>query len=86
MTKEQKAEGGRQGEVDRARLALVRLLTVFSPEQLEQVATAAESTRDNALIRQCSQSFEVEINDKGYVRFVHYRQSVPAVRPLNVQR
>lgn len=60
----------------------MRVLTsVFTPGQIEQLTEAAQITRDNAILRGCSQSFEVEINDKGYVRYFHYRQSVTAVKP-----
>jgi hypothetical protein len=67
--------------IESAKLATLKLLTVFSVEQLIQLAEAAVVTRDNAVIRKCSQSFQVEMNDKGYVRFFHYHQSVEAVKP-----
>ncbi len=68
--------------IESAKLATLKLLTVFSPEQLMQLAEAAVVTRDNAVIRQCSQEFRVEVNDKGYVRYFHYLQSVLAVKPV----
>jgi hypothetical protein len=67
--------------IESARLATLKLLTVFTVDQMIQLAEAAVVTRDNAVIRKCSQSFQVEMNDKGYVRYFHYHQSVEAVKP-----
>lgn len=64
---------------------LEKLLTVFTEEQLAQLAEAAVLTKDNAIIRQCTQEFSVEINDTGYVRYFHYRQSVKAIKPAKAE-
>ena len=68
--------------LESSKLATLKLLTVFTPEQLIQLAEAAVITRDNALIRRCTQQFSVEMNDKGYVRYFHFHQSVEAVKPI----
>lgn len=59
-----------------------KLLTVFTPEQLEQLADLCMIVHDRAILRQCSQTLDVEINDKGYVRFFHASDNVPAVKPV----
>lgn len=59
-----------------------RLLTVFTLEQLEQFTELAILVRDRAILRQCNQTLDVEINDKGFVRYFHASDNVPAVKPI----
>lgn len=59
-----------------------KLLTVFTPEQLEQLANVAAETKDEAMTRRCSESFSVEINDKGYPRYAHYQRSLEFAKPV----
>lgn len=68
-------------EIDEAKAATILLLTVFTAEQLKQLADAAVYTRDQAVIRRCTESFSVEFNDKGYPRYGHYRHSFEFVKP-----
>lgn len=58
------------------------LLTVFTPEQLEQFEELAVLVRDRAIIRQCNQELEIMINDKGFVRYYNPSDHVAAVKPL----
>lgn len=69
-----------ESQMDVAKDAMLLVLTTMSAEQFAQVAQALVVTRDNAIVRQCGQAVEIEFNDKGYPRYIHYRQSVKTVR------
>ena len=56
---EQRAEGGRWQ---------ARLLTVFTVEQLEQLAELMQVTHDQAVIRKTRQTLTVVFNEKGHPR------------------
>ena len=75
--------------IERSKLALLKLLTVFTPEQLMQLADVAVETRAGGLKHKCNQEFSVQINDKGYITYFRYVQSIhatPAVKPVNTYR
>ena len=61
---------------------LAKLLTVFTPEQLEQLAELAVLVKDRAIIRQCNQTLSLDMNDKGFVRYFHPSDHVPAIKPV----
>ena len=67
--------------IDIAQAALIRLLTVYTPEQLDQMADLSILVKDRAIIRQCSQELEILMNDKGYIRFFNPSDHVAAIKP-----
>lgn len=60
---------------------MVKMLSVFTVEQLEQLAELASMMRDLAVLRRCEQSLTVLFNDKGLPRYFNGTNNVPAVKP-----
>jgi len=59
-----------------------KLLEVFTPEQFAQLADLYVIVHERAVLRNCNQTLEVEINNKGFVRHFHASDNVPAIKPV----
>jgi hypothetical protein len=55
---------------------LQKLLTVFTPEQLEIVADVLARAQGRAVDRHCVQSVEINFSERGFVRHVNCSDSV----------
>jgi hypothetical protein len=62
-----------------------RLLSIFTNDQLDQVADVAERLKTQALQRKCEQRFTVSINERGHPRFIETNEVVKMVSPSNYQ-
>jgi len=60
---------------------LEKLLTVFTVEQLLQLAELVKMTQDLAILHDCDQSVTVIFNNKGHVRYFNASNNVHAVKP-----
>lgn len=69
-------------ESERKAKAMARLLTVFSVEQLEQVAELFQVTHDQAVIRGVRQTLTVVFNEKGYPREFNGSNNVVPVKSM----
>lgn len=78
---QEKAENREQRAESREAKIVMALLDVFTMEQLEQLSQLCVLVKDRAVIRKCTQTLTFEVNDKGYVRYFHLSDDVPAVKP-----
>lgn len=80
---ELKVEGRRsKGDDQRVERAVAKLLVVFTPEQLEQLAELFQVTHDQALIRETRQTLTVVFNEKGHPREFNGSNNVIPVKPV----
>ena len=71
-----------QDPIDKVKLSTLQMLMTLTPEQHQQMAELLLLVKDRAILRQCSQTLSVEINDKGFVRFFHASDNVAAIKPV----
>jgi hypothetical protein len=77
--------GEGKSEIEVVKLATLQMMMTLTPEQYRQVAELLLLVKDRAILRQCSQTLSVEINDKGYVRFFHASDNVAAIKPVAIK-
>lgn len=58
------------------------LLTMFTPEQVDQMLEAMQMAYDQAVIRETEQTFTVQFNDKGLPRAFNGSNNVRPVKPM----
>ena len=69
-------------KVEKADEWAVKLLTMFTPEQVDQMLEVMLVTYDNAVIRETEQRFEVLFNDKGHPRGFNGSNNVRPIKPV----
>jgi hypothetical protein len=69
-------------QVERVEAAQKKMLMVYTPEQFEQLAELSMLIHDRAILRQCNQTLTVDMNDKGWIRYFHASDNVPAIKPV----
>jgi len=61
--------------------AMNDLLSVYSLEQLQQLADMSKQLKERAEIRRCEQSLEISFNGKGRPRHFKGSDNVSAIEP-----
>lgn len=70
----------RPGE-NKTRDIYVQLRTVYTQEQLQQIADLCLRLQERAQDRRCEQTLTIVFNDKGYPRYFNGSDNVQAVKP-----
>jgi len=61
--------------------AIDELLSVFTYEQLQQLAQLSMQLKERAEMRKCEQTLEISFNAKGRVRYFNGSDNVSAIMP-----
>ena len=61
--------------------ALSDLLSVFSQEQLQQLAQLSKQLKERAEVRRCEQTLEISFNSKGKPRHFNCSDNVSVIMP-----
>lgn len=75
-----------EGRKHRKVETLEKLLTVFTEEQLAQLAELLKMTQDMAILRECDQGVTISFNNKGMPRHFNASNNFRTVQPTSTYK